>query len=58
MIDGQGAAVGACDAEKVLIPVGKCSVYVAGTESVNLAAAVEDTMRAVEKIIAEDRREK
>jgi hypothetical protein len=46
------AAVGASDAEKILIPVGKCGVYVAGTENVNLALAVEDATRAAEKIIA------
>ena len=44
---GMAEAIGGSDAQKILIPVGKCGVMVAGARSLPLALAVTEAMNAL-----------
>lgn len=46
------AAVGSSAAHKVLVPVGKCRVQVAGMAEISLAAAVDSCVEKVREIVA------
>ncbi len=46
-------AVGASDAKKILVPIGKCRVQVAGASAVQLGAAIEDAVRLAKAALSE-----
>ena len=44
-------AVGQSEAARVLVPVGRCSTYIAGARDISPAAAIEDAVEAILQIL-------